>query len=106
MPAFTAIRLILCATMSCSSLAIRSRSSATACWARWAADCSMNSRRSRVVSPIVHPPVTTSQPNTSPNRLSSHDSYGRLTSTVADSPARDTTSVITDSRRDWVAATR
>ncbi len=52
-PAFTAIIVRLWATMSCSSRAIRSRSSVSACSASSAAAFAAYSRRTRVVHPNV-----------------------------------------------------
>src|SRR5438034_1118624 len=65
--AFTVIKLSECATMSCSSRAMRSRSSLTACRASWFADIATYPRRARTARATAHGAVSSSAaPSTQP----------------------------------------
>ncbi|GAA3417071.1 hypothetical protein GCM10018952_47690 [Streptosporangium vulgare] len=65
MPALTAIRLMLCATTSCISRAIRSRSSATARPASCSAARAVYARRSRTARPATQAPPMSATPTSS-----------------------------------------
>lgn len=105
-PAWIAMMPMLCATMSWSSRAIRSRSAVTACDAAREASSSACLRRSRIELPAVQAAAIATRTSTAAGLLASHGQAPVNRVAAPSWAASVSTAAMIEDRRGWTAAMR